>query len=372
MSRRHQINERFRRAALRKLPALVILAALMPSCVPRVAGPPADSLNPVEILERSPRTYHIRFEDIADKIETDRAALYLEGSLGAEFATDLLDTTEIGEVTDKDRALVEYGKAVRRFHGGAGRASLMHTRKALELDPGYGPAYVLLGNLLLAQGRTEDALDLFSQVVRWDMTNSEALVGLARCYMFAGQLDSARHALVDAVIYDHVNLEAWRNLHVLGSIERFTVADHDVAELGYVRKDRGRHYDIVIEDSLKDCPSKATAWIVFASERAVWRYEGKFKTTFGTTRYHRTYQEDLDCFMALAAAWKILSQEDSTACEGGYLDYLSKVADDGFLVPHVLFDYVCLDDPLAARSFRPDVIDKMRAYVNTYILARGG
>jgi hypothetical protein len=190
--------------------------------------------------------------------------------------------------------------------------------------------------------------------------------------MFEGKLDSARQALVDAVIYDRTSLDAWKNLHMLGEVQKFTVADHDVEELGYVREDRGRHYDIVIESSLEECPSQATAWIVFASQRAVWRYEGKFKRTQGLTRYRRTYQEDVDCFMALAAAWKILSQADSLQCESGYLDYMSRVAEEGYLVPHVLFDYVCLETPWAARNFRSEVIDEMRSYIDSYILVMGG
>jgi hypothetical protein len=38
----------------------------------------------------------------------------------------------------------------------------------------------------------------------------------------------------------------------------------------------------------------------------------------------------------------------------------------------VLFDYVCLEQPLAARNFRTEVIDKMRAYINDYVLVAGG
>lgn len=356
----------------RRFAFMAVFLAAVTSCSPRLTDIGSTSLNPVEVLERSPRIYHIRFEGFADSIETQRAASYFQGYLGPAFDASPLDTADLETVTDRDRAVSEYYKAVRRFQAGAGRASLRHTRKALELNPAYEPSYVLLGKLLLAQGRVKEALNLFRRVVSWDATDSEALVGLAKCYMYTGRLDSARHTLIDAVIYDRLNLEAWSSLHMLGSVQKFRVADHDIAELGYVREDRGRHYDIVIEDSLEGCPSEATAWIVFASQRAVWRFEGKFKRTLGTTRYRRTYQEDIDCFMALAAAWKIVSGEDSTRCESEYLDYVSSVADDGFLVPHVLFDYVCLDQPLAARNFRSQVIDKMRTYVDTYVLVGGG
>jgi len=366
MSVLSQINGRIR------LIVGLALCALSACCAPRVTGLGEDSVNPVEVLERSPRIYHIRFEGFADSLETELAAAYLKGGLDTEFVATAPDTSGSEDVSDRVLARIEFYKAVKRLRGGAGRASLDHIRRSMELDPGHQPSYVFLGNLLLAQGRVTDALDLFRRVLTWNPVNSEALVGLGRAYMFVGEPDSARSALVDAVIYNRTNLEAWRNLHILGSLQEFTVADHDIHVLAYTREDRGRHYDLVIDESLEDCPSLATAWIVFASQRAVWRYEDKFKRTLGITKYRRTYQEDIDCFMALAAAWRILSEGDSTVCEGEDLDHMSKMAQDGYLVPHVLFDYVCLEQPLAARNFRAEVIDQMREYVNDYVLVTGG
>ena len=372
MQRMFVFNGRFCGATAGWLRPVAAVCLLLVSCAPMVANRGEVTRNPVEVLEKSPRVYHIRFEGFADSLETRRAAAYMSDTFGTELEVVSVDTAGADSISDSDRAMIEYNKAVRRYEAGAGRASLTHTRRALELDPGHGPSYVLLGNLLLAQGRTGEALSLFRRIVAWDPTDSEALVGLARCYMYSGSLDSARMVLIDAVIYDRVNLNAWRNLHMLGAVQRFSVADHDIFELGYVREENARNYDIVVDSSLEECPSQATAWIVFASERAVWRYEGKFKRTLGVTRYRRTYQEDIDCFMALAAAWNILSREDSTRCGEDYLDFMSKVAEDGYLVPHVLFDYVCLEEPRAARNFREDVINEMRTYVDNYILVAGG
>jgi len=64
-----------------------VLVVLSISCSPRVADLGGIGLNPVEVLEDSPRVYRIRFESFADSIETQRAAAYLTGSLGTEFTT---------------------------------------------------------------------------------------------------------------------------------------------------------------------------------------------------------------------------------------------------------------------------------------------
>jgi hypothetical protein len=76
--------------------------------------------------------------------------------------------------------------------------------------------------------------------------------------------------------------------------------------------------------------------------------------------------------MSLTAAWQVLAQTDTSVCDAGYMDHMSKVADEGYLVPHVLFDYVCLENPMAARGFPAEVIEKMRAYINTYVIVPRG
>jgi tetratricopeptide (TPR) repeat protein len=349
---------------------LPVIAGL--SCAPSLSHYNDISVNPVEVLEKSPRIYHIGFEAIADSMGADLLSTYLRGSLNLALEPPPIDQVPDADKPARTRAETEYWKARRRFEGGATEAAAMHLQKALEIDPGFKPPYLMLAELLFIQRRHKEAANLYLKVLTWDVTSSEALTGLAKCYMAVGRLDNARKALVDAVIFNRVNLEAWENLYVLGEVQDFTVTNHDAPELGIIRKIRHRHYDLVVEEALEECPIQATAWIVFASQRAVWRYEGKYKRYTGTTKYMPTYEEDVDCYMALAAAWKVLSRQDTTVCDSHYLDHLDQVADEGYLVPHVLFDYVCLKDPGAARDFSLEVIEEMRAYISRYVLVSEG
>ena len=372
MTRRHEINIRTCRSVLLRPITVLSLMFAITACSPRLRDAGHLELNPVEILERSPRIYHIKFEEFADSIETARATAYLGGNIREEYVSGSVDDTLAASPSGRELAILEYAKAKRRFEVGARGAALEHVRKALEADRTFRPPYILLGKLLLLQGRLDEAQDLLIRVVSWDVTDSEALLGLAKCYMRRGELDLAKKALIDAIIFNRVNLEAWNDLHMIGRVQEFTLMDHDLPTFGLVRKVRGRHYDLVIDQSLEDCPTQATAWIVFASQRAVWRYEGKFKQYTGETRYLPTYEEDVDCYMALAAAWEILAESDSSACDREYLHHISRVAEDGYLVPHVLFDYVCLEHPFAARAFSTEVIGKLRDYVNAYVLVSKG
>ncbi len=371
--RGRQINAETGPGRVAKLAAapVFLLVLAMGACGPSI--PRGDLLdgNPVEIIEKSPRVYHIVFEDFADSIETDRAAAFLRTDYKS-YRLAQIDTARLLGSEGRDLAVLEYARAAHFYDTGARRRAFLHVKRSMEADPSYRPPYILLGNLLIEQGRLDEARSLFSRVVTWDVTDSDALLGLGRCFFFAGEVEQAKDAVVDAVIFDRLNLEAWNTLEMIGSVESFEVADHELPLLGVVRKRRGRHYDMVLDRSLEECPTQATAWIVFTSQRAVWRWEGKFKQYTQQTRYVPTYEEDIDCYMSLTAAWQVLAESDTSGCDSEYLDHMNRVADAGFLVPHVLFDYVCLENPMAARGFPKEVIERMRDYVNTFIIVSKG
>ncbi len=358
----------------------VVLAAcgaalLVAACGPTLVGRRDLDRNPVEIIDESPRVYHIKFEDFADSLETVRVINYMAGTVphGLYIPEDLGGA----EVSPRDSALIEYRKAQKRLDAGAGQAGLMHIRRAIELDPGFLPSYVVLARILLADGQILRAKDLLDQVIARMPKNSEALMELARCHMYLGQFEEARAALIDAVIYERTNLDAWGELGRLGMVEHFSVATRDAPELAFVEKTRGRNLDMVVDSSLVDCPVGASAWIVFASQRAVWQFEGKYQQRYGKTRYERTYDEDVDCYMSLAVAYKVLSEQrdslavaDSAFCDNEYLDFLTEVSDSGHLVSHILMDYICLKSPETARLLSPEVIDRMRDYVDRFVIVR--
>ena len=368
---------------------LVILCAVIAacaSCSPVLLEKPGQIENPIVVLERSPNIYQIAFRSIADSIDTAHAQDYLSGNLDyalpppAKVMAALIDSTKTRKLSRRETAQLEYVRARRRYDAGAMQAAAYHLQLAMDADETYRPPYLLLGDMLLDRGAIEEAFDLYRKILTWDPSDADALVGMAHCELMAGGIEDAKKALVDAVIFDRVNLRAWGDLTTLVSHLGMTVANHDAPDLGLARRVTGRHYNIVVDQSLEDCPRQATAWIAYASERAVWRYEGKYRRRFGPSRYASTYDEDIDCYMVLAAAWKTLSSkeviqdstqaavQDSAICDPSYLNYLGKIADDGYLVSHVLFDHVCIESPGAAKYFSVEVLDRLRDYVNTYVI----
>jgi tetratricopeptide (TPR) repeat protein len=368
-----EIEAKFTRRPAAVLAASFAMLSIL-ACSPALVNKHDLNRNPVEIIEESPRVYHIKFEDFADSLETVRVINYMAGTAprGLYIPEDVGDA----EISRSDSALIEYRKALKRFDAGAGQAGLIHIRRAIELDPGFLPSYVVLARAFMAEGQILRAKDLLDQIVARNPTNSEALIELARCHMYMGQFEDARATLIDAVIYERTNLDAWGELQRLGMIDDFDVATRDAPELAFVEKARGRNLDMIVDSSLVDCPMEASAWIVFASQRAVWQFEGKYQQRYGQPRYEKTYDEDVDCYMSLAVAWKVLSEQrdstatDSLSCADEYLDFLAEVSDGGHLVSHILMDYICLNSPGTARRLSPDVIDRMREYVDEFVIIR--
>lgn len=331
--------------------------------------------NPIDIIEESPRVYHIKFEDFADSLETMSIRNYMQGTLPYAL---YMEEPETGVVYSRaDSAVIEYNKAVKRLEAGVSQAALKHVQRAISLNPAFLPSYVVLARIFLADGQVLRAKELLEQVVERNPDNAEALIDLARCHMYMGQFDEAEKALVDAVIFERTNLDAWGELKRLGHIRDFDVATRDAPELAFVEKGMGRNLDMVVDSSLADCPLGASAWIVFASQRAVWQYEGKYKHRYAGTRYERTYDEDIDCYMSLAVAYKVLVEQrdsvgvaDSVLCENEYLNFLAEVSDGGHIISHVLMDYICVRAPRTASRFPQDIIERLRDYVETFVLVR--
>jgi Flp pilus assembly protein TadD len=179
-----------------------LAAAGVYSCTAIPPAVPASSTNPMEVLQRSPRVYHVEYTAMVDSMETALATTYLAGGMRAErpFRRPADDAPEQGST--RDRALAEYWAARDLLETGADSAAVALLEKALETDPTFMMGHMYLGEVLLGQGRVEDAAVIFARILSHDSRNSRAIAGLARCYLKIGDGDKARSALIDAVIFD--------------------------------------------------------------------------------------------------------------------------------------------------------------------------
>ncbi|MGQ9603944.1 MAG: tetratricopeptide repeat protein [bacterium] len=347
----------------------ILALALLSGCVPPPAFVPDLSSNPIDVIERSPRIYHIEFSSIAESLSISMFTDYIGRDVigGWRFANGL-KPDDFGDSS----AISEYLLALTALDEGNLDEAIAHLENTTDSKVGLKRSYTLLADMLRDMGEIKSAMQLYFKALSLDATNSYALSGLARCLLMIGDIDNARNAFINALIFNRSNFDAWEGISLIARQSGLTVKMVDVPEMSYVKKRKGRHFDLIVDESVKDCPAVATAWIVYASQRAAWRYEGKYKQQTMKSRYNHTLEEDVDCYMTLAAAWKLLSNEDKGECDVSYLSYLIKLAEEGYLIPHILFDYSCARDPLLGRRFKPETVEIIRSYIENYIIVPEG
>ena len=64
-------------------------------------------------------------------------------------------------------------------------------RRAIQVDPGLGRAYVALGVLLVTTGRNAEGIDVLKRAVELDATNFDALFNLTKTLFDVGRYDEA-------------------------------------------------------------------------------------------------------------------------------------------------------------------------------------
>lgn len=141
-----------------------------------------------------PETKIGRAEVLCRRGEHERTEAMLQEGLEAEFPQAFL-------------VLAELRLAQKRF-GDAKTA----VGKALELHPKYAPAYVVLAELLTAEGRADLAAQALEEGYRKCGTHDRLLVALSRSYRGQEDFERARRALERAVEANRDNVAAWKDL----------------------------------------------------------------------------------------------------------------------------------------------------------------
>ena len=88
-------------------------------------------------------------------------------------------------------AVIQYRLAAAWEQRGKVERALRGFRASLELEPGYVPAHLALGRLLLQQGRPQEAGDAFRQALEHAPGESELHKGLVDAWVEQGLLDAA-------------------------------------------------------------------------------------------------------------------------------------------------------------------------------------
>ena len=141
-----------------------------------------------------PETKIGRAEVLHRRGEREQAEALLQEGLEAEFPQAFLVLAEVRLV----QARIGDAKAA--------------VARTLELAPKYAPAYVVLAEVMTAEGRADLAAKVLEEGYRKCGSHDRLLLALARSYRGQEDLGRARRALERAVELNGRNVDAWRDL----------------------------------------------------------------------------------------------------------------------------------------------------------------
>ena len=115
---------------------------------------------------------------------------------------------EAQKALELDDTLAEAHAAMGRLKGSYEwdwPASQEHLRRAIELNPNYVDAHLIMGTHLARQGQLEEGIAELKKAIEVDPLSSGSLVQLGRLFMYNGQYDEAIEHLQKAVEINPVN-----------------------------------------------------------------------------------------------------------------------------------------------------------------------
>ncbi|MCC6147295.1 MAG: tetratricopeptide repeat protein [Anaerolineaceae bacterium] len=139
------------------------------------------------------------------EIYLDQAALYLQ-SLDGEPALAALN---MAATAMPDSMLLHFYRARALFLIGEYGTALEEAYHAQKLDITYLPAYPLIGQIALAAGKPEDAVEHLQTYLRYQPDDGQAEVWLGAAFAAQGQTDKAMQAFDQAIQVDKQAAEAY-------------------------------------------------------------------------------------------------------------------------------------------------------------------
>jgi len=118
----------------------------------------------------------------------------------------------------------ELSRGIERFQSGDFEGAVESFRRAIEVDPEYGPAYVSLGTAYMRLDRLAEAARVFRRAIDIDQENASAWVGLGQTLKLQSNPDGAIEALEQALALDPTNADAAYTMALIyqdtGDLER--------------------------------------------------------------------------------------------------------------------------------------------------------
>jgi thioredoxin 1 len=256
-----------------------------------------------------------------------------------------------------------------RFNEGRLKEATAAYAKTIQLDPGFGKAYLYMGDCYFRVNDLEGALKWYQQAVSKTPADAAAYRFTSDALAKLGRTQEADSALVLGLLADpeYPLIRAIRGAR----IERHasTIPTQFLLLSGDVDSFNESMFDSVPAETVP-------AWREYVRNKILWRQE-KFQAAFPKESfYHATFEEELDCLNRLVGKWSAMKAADPALRNEG-LDFLRQVSIDGHLDSFVYLELFTEEYRPTYEKWKQQDMEKARTYITRFLLgaparSRGG
>jgi len=271
--------------------------------------------------------HHLR---LARRLDPENYSIYT-------VAKDYLAAQYIPSMPRTPDAAKHYLNAEKAFEDGRLKDAAELYQRVTLADPGFGKAYVHLGDCFFRNNQYGEAMQCYRAAVAKTPLDAAAYRFGADALLKMGKGQEARQWLMESVLADPEYPMIWGDLSNQARQEGKTLErHHDLIPVQFLLLDLEKNTND--ETLLQAVPAEtASAWREYLKQKRGWRQE-QFRKQFPNEKfYHTTAQEELDCLRALATEWSRV-RDSNSSLRNEKLDFIRQLHLDDMLEAFVYFE----------------------------------
>jgi tetratricopeptide (TPR) repeat protein len=261
----------------------------------------------------------------------------------------------------------EFEKAEKEFVAEKYRDAAERYLKIMKAEPGFARGYLRLGECFTANGRFDQALELYLEGARLAPLDPVSLQLAADVFLKMGKAQEAQEALLGALLADPGYPLVWSSLEEMarGRNEGFERHAEVIPASLLLAGTENRAY----ESLLADLPqSTVPAWREYLNNKLIWRKE-RFEKEQPGKAYLTSVQEEIECIGLAVEKWSELKLEDPSLQDVN-LDFLRQLSIDGHLDCLVYLELFTEEYRSDFEGWKRSNQKKVKVYIEEYVVGQ--
>jgi tetratricopeptide (TPR) repeat protein len=233
-------------------------------------------------------------------------------------------------------AAMQRGEAA--FARGEFEDAIAGYQRALALDPKLYYAAVDIGDSYFRLKNGDEASKWFGKAVEIDPGAEVAYRYWGDSLLQEGKMQEARDKFIDGLLAEPYRQTSWGGLHNWLNANHLSFKKIAEVKLPQAPTVDGKgNTTITVDPSTLDNSDRGAAWLVYGTERALWRKE-KFAKEFPKAKtYRHSLPEEISALTMVATVFEELQQKNKSSDPDPSLALLAELKAKGMLEPYILF-----------------------------------